>query len=55
MMKDAVLHDISQYSTRALWRMQGEMLQPDEAIKMVNDCADSKGRIWCEDFAALLQ
>eukprot|EP00892_Ulva_mutabilis_P009924 jgi/Ulvmu1/7303/UM035_0092.1 len=33
---------------------KGDMLAPDEAIKMISECADTKGRVWCEDYAMML-
>jgi hypothetical protein len=35
--------------------VQGEALSPDEAIKMISACADSKGRVWYENTAGMLQ
>lgn len=34
--------------------VQGDMLAPDEAIKLISECADAKGRIFCEDYAMML-
>lgn len=34
--------------------LQGDMLAPDEAIKLISECADAKGRIFCEDYAMML-